>query len=76
MKYIAFGLVLVMTIALLAGCVQTNEEKYSATQNISNQENTEEQISENTNITYENISDGSDLNDTTEVGYLNEESPF
>ncbi len=83
---IILGITLVFTV--LAGCVQSNNSKTVGANSAKNVTNTTNQITNQTsnmntnqsqteNITYENISNGTDLNDTTEVGYLNSsETPF
>ena len=81
MKNITVILGLVLVLALLAGCVQSNNAKTTNSNtvtNITNQSNTAV-INQNQteNITYENISNGTSINDTAEVGYLNSsETPF
>ncbi len=68
------ALVAILLVAVvMVGCIQ-QEQKPTTTPAVTPSEPTTPQTT--SEITMENISDGSDLNDTSEIGYVEEVEPF
>ncbi len=74
MKYILIGaIVLVLGISLLAGCIQTQKTPTTGGTNTGNIPGAHENVQPNqTQIESENITNASEINDTSEMGYLDE----
>ena len=69
MKNMAIVLGVVILLALIAGCVQSGTTGSTSGVAGTGEQNQNTQVQSQTeNITYENISNGTDLNDTSEVG--------
>ncbi len=68
------ALVAVLLVAVvMVGCIQ-QEQKPTTAPEVAPSEPTEPQVT--SEITMENISNGNDLNDTSEIGYVEEVEPF
>ena len=73
--WIAILVVLAIGV-LVAGCIgQGKQPQQNQNLNQSVNQNVTAGVNE-TNITVENVGNASDINDTSEIGYVNETNPF